>query len=113
EREPLWSPDQTQIAYLRDTDPEATSTTWDVYRHEVRTGRLTRVTNTSDTSERVTQWEPVEAAQASVEEQLPVVVRIIAREGSVNLRERASTNGDIVGVVSFGQLMFVQGANPA
>lgn len=113
EREPLWSPDQTQIAYLRDTDPEATSTTWDVYRHEIRTGRLTRVTNTSDTSERLTQWEPVEAAQASVEEQLPVVVRIIAREGSVNLRERASTNGDIVGVVSFGQLMFVQGANPA
>lgn len=113
EREPLWSPDQTQIAYLRDTNPEAASTTWDIYRHEVRTGRLSRVTMTADVSERLTHWEPVDAERVSIESQLPVVVRIIAREGTVNLREGASTNTDIIGVVNFGQLMFVQGVNAA
>jgi uncharacterized protein YgiM (DUF1202 family) len=113
EREPLWSPDQTQIAYLRDTNPEAAATTWDIYRHEVRTGRLSRVTTTADVSERLTHWEPVDAERVSIESQLPVVVRIIAREGTVNLREGASTNTDIIGVVNFGQLMFVQGVNAA
>lgn len=113
EREPLWSPDQTQIAYMRDTNPEAATTTWDIYRQELRTGRLERVTNTGDISERLTHWEPVEVERASIADELPVIVRIIAREGTVNLRETPSTNGDIIGVVSFGQLMFVQGANAA
>lgn len=113
EREPLWSPDQTQIAYMRDTNPEAATTTWDIYRQELRTGRLERVTNTGDINERLTHWEPVEVERASIAEELPVIVRIIAREGTVNLRETPSTNGNIIGVVSFGQLMFVQGANAA
>jgi len=113
EREPLWSPDQTQIAYLRDTNPEAATTTWDIYRQEVRTGRLERVTNTGDVSERHTDWEPVEAERADVRAELPVIVRIIARDGTVNLREQPSTGSDIIGVVNFGQLMFVQGANAA
>ena len=59
------------------------------------------------------QKEPVDAERVSIESQLPVVVRIIAREGTVNLREGASTNTDIIGVVNFGQLMFVQGVNAA
>jgi len=113
EREPLWSPDQTQIAYMRDTNPEAATTTWDIYRQELRTGRLERVTNTGDVSERLTHWEPVEVDRAAIADELPVIVRIIAREGTVNLRETPSTNGNIVGVVSFGQLMFVQGATAA
>ncbi len=111
EREPLWSPDQTQIAYLRDTNPEAATTTWDIYRQELRTGRLERLTNTGDISERHTDWEPVETARAEIRDELPVIVRIIAREGTVNLRERDSTSSNILGVVSFGQLMFVQGVN--
>lgn len=113
EREPLWSPDQTQIAYLRDTNPEAATATWDIYRQEVRTGRLERITNTRDVSERHSDWEPVEAQRADVRGELPVIVRIIARDGTVNLRKQPSTGSDIIGVVSFGQLMFVQGANAA
>lgn len=113
EREPLWSPDQTQIAYLRDTNPEVATTTWDIYRQELRTGLLQRVTNTGDVSERHTDWEQVDVERATIADELPVIVRIIAREGTVNLRETPSTNGDIIGVVSFGQLMYVQGANAA
>lgn len=113
EREPLWSPDQTQIAYLRDTNPEAAATTWDIYRQELRTGRLERITNSGDISERHTDWEPVDVERASIGDELPVIVRIIAREGTVNLRENPSTNSNIVGVVNFGQLMYVQGANAA
>lgn len=113
EREPLWSPDQTQIAYLRDTNPEAATTTWDIYRQEVRTGRLERITNTGDVSERHSDWEPIETGRADVRAELPVIVRIIARNGTVNLRNQPSTGSDIIGVVSFGQLMFVQGVNAA
>src|SRR5690606_7325733 len=113
EREPLWSPDPTQIACLRDTNPEVATTTWDIYRQELRTGLLQRVTNTGDVSERHTDWEQVDVERATIADELPVIVRIIAREGTVNLRETPSTNGDIIGVVSFGQLMYVQGANAA
>lgn len=113
EREPLWSPDQTQLAYLRDTNPEAATATWDIFRQELRTGRLERLTNTGEVSERHTDWEQVETQRAAVDGELPVIVRIIARDGTVNLREAPSTNSSIVGVVSFGQVMFVQGANAA
>lgn len=112
EREPVWSPDQTQIAYLRDTNPEPTSEVWDVYRQEIRTGLQVNITSTSDIKDRLTAWEVSEDAEpADVTPLLPVVMRISS--GTANLRERPTTASSIVGTVNNGQLVFIQGANTA
>ncbi|MBN1681714.1 MAG: PD40 domain-containing protein [Anaerolineae bacterium] len=111
EREPIFSPDQTQLVYLRDTNPEPTVQTWDIYRQEIRTGLLQNLTLSGDVKERHSRWEPVtSASQADISTLLPIVVRVVS--GTANLRATDTTNGDIVGVLSGGQIMFVQGANP-
>lgn len=112
EREPLWSPDQTQITYLRDTAPEPAIVSWDIYRQDLRTGMLAQLTATSDMSERQSQWERVETEEmANLEDTLPIVMRITS--ATANLRAQPTTNSEIVGVLNRDQLIFVQGANPA
>ncbi|NLX09815.1 MAG: SH3 domain-containing protein [Chloroflexi bacterium] len=112
EREPLWSPDQSQIVYLRDTNPEATTTTWDVYRQEIRTGLQQNLTVSSDIKERTTDWERVAGAErVAVESVLPVVMRLTS--STANLREQPNTTSNVLGVLTGGQLLFVQGANAA
>lgn len=114
EREPIWSPDQTQLVYLRDTDSDPATTTWDVFRHELRTGLLQNLTNTPDVKERHSAWEPVGGAErVPVDSLLPVVVRVSSSaSASVNLRSEPSTTSEVVGIVANGQLLFVQGATP-
>lgn len=111
EREPLWSADQTQLIYLRDTSPEPASESWDLFRHELRTGLLQNLTNTADVSERVSDWQPGGAEPADVAALLPTVVRVIT--GTANLREGPSTNTSIVGTLNNGQVVYVQGVNAA
>jgi len=110
EREPMWSADQTQMIYLRDMNPEPSVISWDVYRQDLRTGRLQNLTSSSDISERNSTWETVaDAQQVAVESVLPVVVRV--NTSTANLRATDSTSGEIVSVLNQGQIMFVQGAN--
>jgi Tol biopolymer transport system component len=112
EREPLWSPDQSQITYLRDTNPEPSTIAWDIYRQDIRTGLLQDLSGTSDVSERQSDWEPVAGqTRAEVSTVLPVVLRV--NSGTANLRAQPSTNADVVGVLENGQIIFVQGTNAA
>jgi len=111
EREPLWSADQTQLVYLRDTSPEPANESWDLFRHELRTGLLQNLTNTPDVSERVSDWQPGDADPVDVASVLPVVVRVIT--ATANLREGPSTNTGIVGTLNSGQVVYVQGVNVA
>ena len=110
EREPVFSPDQTQIVYVRDISPEPSTLLWDLYRQDLRTGLLQDVTNTPGTTERHRSWEPVATVtRADVADVLPIVVRVSTAEGSANLRSEATTNSNIVGQVFTGQIVFVQG----
>jgi hypothetical protein len=110
EREPVWSPDQTQLVYLRDTDPSPSANTWDVFRQDLRTGLLQNLTNTPDIKERHSAWEPVsDATPVPVADVLPVVVRV-SSASNVNLRAESNTESDVVGIVPSGQLLIVQGA---
>ncbi len=111
EREPIFSPDQTQIVYLRDTDFDLGTATWDVFRQELRTGLLSNLTNTTDSEERHRSWEPVAVDnRAAIADVLPVVVRVSTAQGAANLRDQPTTNGEIVGVLSSGALLFIQGS---
>ncbi len=110
EREPIFSPDQTQLVYVRDISPEPSTLLWDVYRQDLRTGLLQDVTNTPGTSERQRSWEPVAGVnRVEVADVLPIVVRVNTAEGAANLREQPTTNANIVGQVFTGQIVFVQG----
>lgn len=111
EREPMWSTDQTQLVYLRDTNPEPAVETWDLFRHELRTGLLQNLTNTPDVSERVTDWQTGSADPVDVSAVLPVVVRVIT--STANLRQGPSTNARVIGTLNNGQLVYVQGINAA
>lgn len=112
ERTPLFSPDQAQITYLRDANPNPGTADWDIYRQELRTGLLANLTTTTTESERQSDWEPVsDAEMAAVDELLPVVLRVTS--GTANLRALPTTSSDIVGVVNNGQIVFVQAQNPA
>ena len=112
EREPVWSPDQTQLIYLRDTNPEPAGITWDAFRQEIRTGLLQNLTNTDTIQERNSRWEPVRnASRSDVTSLLPIVVSV--RSDTANLRSSPNTNSDVVSVANRGQLAFVQGATAA
>jgi dipeptidyl aminopeptidase/acylaminoacyl peptidase len=112
ERAPLWSPDQTQLVYLRDTSPEPTLTTWDIFRHDLRTGQMANISNTPQDSERQSAWEPVSGLElVSVDTLMPVVLRVQVSEASVNLRDGPSTNNAVVDQVPNGQTVFAQGVN--
>jgi Tol biopolymer transport system component len=113
EREPIFSPDQRQLAYLRNTSVESGLIVWDLYRQDIRTGLLQNLTETDAISERHRSWEPVPSTPlAAVESVLPVVARVTTSEGSANLREEPATSSNIVGQALAGQLVFVQGASP-
>ncbi|MBN1200213.1 MAG: PD40 domain-containing protein [Anaerolineae bacterium] len=111
EREPLWSPDQSQLVYLRDTNPEPSVETWDIYRQDIKTGLLQMLTTTGDVKERDSDWEQVaDVEMVTVDSVLPVVVRITT--DTANLRAQPTTTAEIVGVLSLNKTMFVQGINP-
>jgi Tol biopolymer transport system component len=111
EREPVFSPDQTQIVYARNTNPNPGAITWDIYRQDLLTGLLQNLTNTPETEERQRSWERIEvSSRADVASVLPVVARVFTSEGVANLRADPTTTADIVGQVSTGQMLFVQGA---
>jgi Tol biopolymer transport system component len=112
EREPLWSPDQTQLVYLRDTSPEPTIETWDIFRQDLRTGQMQNLTNTSDIKERHSAWEPVpDTEPVDVAEILPVVLRVSS--GTANTRAEPTTGSSVVTVLNNGQIIFAQGTNAA
>lgn len=111
EREPVFSPDQTSLIYVRDTDDTPGVLTWDVFRHAIRTGLLENLTETPDVSERHRAWERVNLATTPVENVLPVIVRVSTTQGGANLREQPTTNGTIVGVLPVGTVLIVQSAN--
>lgn len=113
EREPVFSPDQTQIVYLRDISAPLEPISWDLYRHDLRTGLLQNITETPDVSERHRAWEPVSTRQVPVTDVLPVMGRVQTSGGTANLREEPTTNGAIAGQVSNGQIVFLQGTNDA
>ena len=100
------------MIYLRDTNPEPATITWDVFRQEIRTGLLQNLTNTDTIQERNSRWEPVRSASRSdIAGLLPIVVSV--RSDTANLRSAPNTNSDIAGVANRGQLVFVQGATAA
>jgi len=113
EREPLWSADQTQIIYLRNTNPTPGAELWDIFRQELKTGRLVKLTDTTDVSERHTDWQRTETAEiVEVETVLPVVVSVTS--ATLNLRNGPSTGAQVAGQpVSNGQFLFVQSVNTA
>ncbi len=111
EREPVFSPDQTQLVYVRDTDDELSTLTWDIFRHDLRTGLHANLTNTPGSEERHRGWEAVpNVTPVDVATVLPVVARVRTAEGAANLRAEPTTNGAIVGVLPRGTLLIVQGA---
>lgn len=111
EREPVFSPDQTQLVYVRDTDGELGTLTWDIFRHELRTGLHSNLTNTPGSEERHRGWEAVpNVVPVDIATVLPVVVRVRTAEGAANLRAEPTTNGTIVGVLPRGTLLIVDGA---
>lgn len=111
EREPVFSPDQTQLIYVRDADDSLATLTWDIYRHDLRTGLLVNLTDTATAEERHRGWEPVDVAtRAQVLDVLPVVVSVTTSQGAANLRAEPSTNGSIVGVLPVGTVLVVHGA---
>ncbi len=113
EREPVFSPDQTQLLYVRDTDDALGMLTWDIFRHDLRTGLHTNLTNTPDREERHRGWERVrDVTPVDVATVLPVVARVRTAEGAANLRAEPSTNADIVGVLPRDTLLIVEGARP-
>lgn len=112
EREPVFSPDQTQLVYVRDADEAPGTLTWDIFRHDIRTGLHDNLTDTASVDERHRGWEPVPVeALAPVETVLPVLVRVTTTAASANLREEPSTNADIAGVLPNGTVLIVQSAN--
>lgn len=112
EREPIFSPDQTQIIYLRDVSAPLDPISWDLFRQELRTGLLQNLTETPDLSERQRAWEPIESDTfTDVAEVLPVVARVQTSQGQANLRDDPTTNGSIVGQALVGQLVILQGTN--
>lgn len=112
EREPIFSPDQTQLAYLRDGDPDPGSVVWDVFRQELRSGRYVNLTNTATTEERLTSWEPVpDADPEPVADNLPVIARV--QSETANLRGGPSTAAERVGAVFNGRILFLHGVNEA
>jgi hypothetical protein len=112
EREPVFSPDQTELVYVRDADDLPGTLTWDVYRQDIRTGLLANLTDTASVDERHRGWEPVPVeALVPVESVLPVLVRVSTTAASANLRAEPSTNADIPGVLPNGAVLIVQGAN--
>lgn len=111
EREPVFSPDQTQLVYVRDADDSLATLTWDIYRHDLQTGLLVDLTETASAEERHRDWEPVEVdARTPVANVLPVVVRVVTAQGAANLRDEPTTNGSIVGVLPVGTVLIVQSA---
>lgn len=111
EREPVFSPDQTQLLYLRDTDDAPATLTWDIFRHDLRTGVHTNLTNTPDREERHRSWEPVSGVErVDVATVLPVVARVRTSQNAANLRAEPSTNATIVSTLPNGTLLIVQGA---
>ncbi len=107
ERAPIWSPDQTQLVYLRDTSPEPTLTTWDIYRHDLRTGQTANISNTPQDSERHSAWEPLSGVElADIATLMPVVLRVQSTQ-NVNLRD--APNGNIIGQIAPGSTLFAQG----
>lgn len=112
ERVPVFSPDQTELLYLRDTSPEPALETWDIYRQDLRTGQIANITNTTDIKERHSTWEPIETEErVDIGMMLPVVLRVNVAENTVNLRSEPSTTAEIVGQIPNGQLLFAQGKN--
>jgi Tol biopolymer transport system component len=112
EREPVFSPDQTQIAYLRNTSTAPGGISWDLYRQDLRTGLLQNLTDTLTISERHRSWERVASvSRVEVAEVLPVLVRVSTGEGAANLREEPTTSAPVVGQASNGQVLYVQGRN--
>ncbi len=109
ERDPVFSPDQAQLIYVRDADDTPGTLTWDIFRHDIRTGLLDNLTDTTSAEERHRGWEPVEAAQTAVADVLPVVVRVQTSEGAANLRAQPTTSGDLVAVVQTGTVLIVHG----
>jgi dipeptidyl aminopeptidase/acylaminoacyl peptidase len=110
EREPVFSPDQSQVIYVRNTSPNSGEIVWDLYRQELRTGLLQNMTETASISERHRAWERISAvSRENMADALPVIVRVNTSQGSANLREAPNTNANIVGQVSNGQIVFVQG----
>ncbi len=110
EREPVFSPDQTQLVYVRDVDDSPGTLTWDIFRHDLRTGLLENLTDTESVDERHRGWEPVDVEPVAVADVLPVVVRVRTAEGAANLRSEPTTNSDIVGVLPAETVLIVQGA---
>ena len=113
EREPIFSPDQTQLVYLRDTDEAPGTLTWDIFRHDIRTGKRVNLTESAALSERHRDWEPMPVERVNVADVLPVVVRVSTGANAANLRAEPSTNADLAGVLPNGTLLIVQGANAA
>ncbi len=110
EREPVFSPDQTQIIYLRNTSLDPAVVTWDLYRQDLRTGLLQNLTDTPNISERNRAWERVTTVgRVDVADALPVLVSVNTGQGAANLREEPNTTSNIVGQAFNGQIVFVQG----
>ena len=113
EREPIFSPDQTQIAYLRDADVDPIGFTWDVYRQEIRTGVSQNLPASSTMQERIASWEPVpDGEMADVEPLLPVIARVQSSTPA-NLRAEPTTGAARVGTAINGRILFLQGTNEA
>ncbi len=114
EREPIFSPDQTQLVYIRDTDEAPGTLTWDLFRHDIRTGKRANLSDSKGVSERHSTWEPLpDVERANVAEMLPVVVRVSTGANAANLRSEPSTNAELAGVLPNGTLLIVQDANAA
>jgi len=110
EREPVFSPDQSELVYVLDTSPETTTFVWDVVRQDLRTGRHQNLTNTSTAEERHRGWEPVaEVERVDVADMLAVVVEVNTAGGPANLRAGPSTNTARVGQATNGEQLWVQG----
>ncbi len=114
EREPIFSPDQTQIVYLRAVSAPLDPISWDLFRQDLRTGLLQNLTETPDISERHRAWEPIVSDTVTeVTNALPVVARVQTGQGAANLRDEPATTGDIVGQAFVGQTVILQGTNNA
>jgi hypothetical protein len=112
EREPVFSPDQSQIAYLRNTSTQTGVVMWDLFRQDLRSGRWQNLTDTLNISERHRSWERVASASpVEIADTLPVLVRVNTTQGAANLREEPNTTSNIVGQVLNGQTLYVEGRN--
>ncbi len=111
EREPMFSPDQRQIAYMRDTDDLVNVVAWDIVRQDLSTGRQQNLTNTLNVSERLTGWEKVETERADIATVLPVIGRVQTSSASANLRAGASTTAEIVDTILNGEIVYLEAKN--